>query len=381
MPIINLRLKNKNLHSYVIRKRTSLSTGRLPDNDIVIENDAVSGKHAIIIAKEDEYYIKDLNSTNGTFVNKKKINSHMLKDEDIITVGKHELVFKMTDEGGLERMDVPKLSNGTISRDKTSALDTMGHREIMAKNIYDSSKATLLIFKFKGKQIRKYVLKHDKQLTIGRLPDNDIVIENDAVSGKHAIIITKDDEYYIEDLNSTNGTFVNKKKINSHMLKDEDIITIGKHELVFCIYEKCTMEEILLPYDYGTTYSTDATMALDTSKIRKNAPQGINPNNSSAAKKNNGAFLSFIKGGQGNVLIEDKGIKIGKDPDSDILLKGFMVGRTTVIISNTGGGYYLSYRGDSKKARVNGKIINNITQLSDSDAIEIGSIKLMFHKP
>ena len=212
MPTINLRLKNKNLHSYLIRKRTSLSIGRLPDNDIVIENDAVSGKHAVIITKDDEYYIEDLNSTNGTFVNKKKINSHMLKDEDIITVGKHELVFKLTDEGGLERMDVPKLSNGTISRDKTSALDTMGHREIMAKNIYDSSKATLLIFKFKGKQIRKYVLKHDKQLMIVMLPDNDIVIENDAVSGKHAIIIIKDDEYYIEDLNSTNGIFVNKKR-------------------------------------------------------------------------------------------------------------------------------------------------------------------------
>lgn len=143
MPIINIRLKNKNLHSYLIRKRTSLSIGRFPDSDIVIDNDAVSGKHAIIIAKDDEYYIEDLKSTNGTFVNKKKINSHMLKDEDIITIGKHELVFKMTDEGGLERIDVPKLSNGIITRDKTSVLDTIGYREIMAKNKFNSSKATL----------------------------------------------------------------------------------------------------------------------------------------------------------------------------------------------------------------------------------------------
>jgi pSer/pThr/pTyr-binding forkhead associated (FHA) protein len=49
MPTISIRLKNKNLHSCLIRKRTSLSIGRLPDNDIVIENDAVSGKHAVII--------------------------------------------------------------------------------------------------------------------------------------------------------------------------------------------------------------------------------------------------------------------------------------------------------------------------------------------
>ena len=75
---------------------------------------------------------------------------------------------------------------------------------------------------------------------IGRLGGNDIVFENDAVSGRHAKIYAQDDEYCIQDLNSTNGTLVNKNQIKSHSLKDEDIIAIGKHELIYCQYETYT---------------------------------------------------------------------------------------------------------------------------------------------
>lgn len=361
MPKIINRFKNKELNRYFIKKGASLSIGRLPDNDIIIDNDAVSGKHAKIISKDDEYYIEDLKSTNGTFLNNKRVYSRKLTYEDTITIGKHELVFEMAEDSENKPADSPKLSTGMASRDKTSALDTMDYQKIKAKNIYGSNRATLLILKFKGKQLRKYILKHDKHLMIGRLSDNDIVIENEAVSGKHAKIISKDDEYYIDDLNSTNGTFVNKKKITSHMLKDEDIITIGKHELIFCLNEKCTLEETLLPYDYNTMYSTDATMALDVSKNR--------------------AYLSFLKGGQGDVIIGDGGIKIGRDSDSDIFLRGFMTGRSTVMILNSGDGYFLSCEKSKKKTKVNGTTIKGTIKLSNSDVIEIGSIKLIFHNP
>jgi pSer/pThr/pTyr-binding forkhead associated (FHA) protein len=379
MPTIHTRYKNKGLHEYSVRYGLSLSIGRLPDNDIVIDNDAVSGKHARIVSNGDEYYVEDLNSTNGTFVNNKRIRSRKLKDEDIIVIGKHDLIFEMTEDGYGNGIGSPEFSNGMTSRDKTSKLDSSEYKKMMAQNVYDANKATLLILKFKGQQIRKYILKPDKELMIGRLGGNDIVFENDAVSGRHAKIYAQDDEYFIQDLNSTNGTLVNKNQIKSHSLKDEDIIAIGKHELIYCQYETYTLEETLLPHDTGVDYSTDGTRAVNISKLKQSALQAGEASDGDMPHDDQGTFLSFVKGGEGDMLIENKGIKIGKDPDADILLKGFMVGNITVMITKTGTGYYLSYQGKKRGAKVNGKTVEGPTKLMDSDSIEIGSIKLVFH--
>ena len=74
---------------------------------------------------------------------------------------------------------------------------------------------------------------NQERLTIGRKPDNDIPIDNLAVSGKHALIITILDDSFLEDLGSTNGTYVNGKLVKKHVLKDGDVIAIGKHELKY----------------------------------------------------------------------------------------------------------------------------------------------------
>jgi len=76
-----------------------------------------------------------------------------------------------------------------------------------------------------------YDIKTD-QVTIGRKPDNDIQIDNLAVSGHHAAVRKVLNTYLIEDLKSTNGTFVNEKKIDKYELLDGDQVTIGKHCLV-----------------------------------------------------------------------------------------------------------------------------------------------------
>ena len=247
--------------------------GRRSSYEIVIDNAAVSETHARIFSKGDDFYIEDLGSTNGTFVNKKRVRSKRLQDEDVITGGKHELILDISESVRSSRLEAPESSGQIASRAKTSALATADYREIMEKNIYDPNRATLLILRFKGKQIRKYVLKSDKVLTVGRLEDNHIVIENDAVSGHHAQIVSRDKEYFVEDLDSTNGTFVNEKPVNTHRLKDEDIVTIGKHELVFCEYEPYTMEETMLPNTLGQAYSTPRTTALDISNFKKTLDQ------------------------------------------------------------------------------------------------------------
>ena len=87
-----------------------------------------------------------------------------------------------------------------------------------------------LEFSFNANRLGEFIL--DKEvMTIGRKDDNDICIENLAVSGHHAKLLTLFDDSFLEDLNSTNGTYVNGHAISKHPLKHGDVIVIGKHEL------------------------------------------------------------------------------------------------------------------------------------------------------
>ncbi|HEX6995187.1 MAG TPA: FHA domain-containing protein [Gammaproteobacteria bacterium] len=70
-----------------------------------------------------------------------------------------------------------------------------------------------------------------ERYTVGRLPDNDIRIDNAAVSGHHSLLINILNDSFLEDLNSTNGTYVNGKLIKKHALQHGDIITVGHHQL------------------------------------------------------------------------------------------------------------------------------------------------------
>ncbi len=81
--------------------------------------------------------------------------------------------------------------------------------------------------------VLKEVSLNKERTTLGRKPHNDIQVDNLAVSGEHAAIITILNDSFIEDLNSTNGTLVNGKPIKKHFLQNNDVIEIGKHKLKY----------------------------------------------------------------------------------------------------------------------------------------------------
>src|SRR5215467_15999929 len=87
-----------------------------------------------------------------------------------------------------------------------------------------------LVLTLDGQELAQYELEKERY-TIGRLADNDIHIDNMAVSGHHALIINILKDSFLEDLNSTNGTYVNGKLVKKHALQEADVITVGHHQL------------------------------------------------------------------------------------------------------------------------------------------------------
>jgi predicted component of type VI protein secretion system len=102
-----------------------------------------------------------------------------------------------------------------------------------------------LVLSLDGVVIKEVQLTKDKT-TLGRRPYNDIVIDNLAVSGEHAVLQMIGAEVFIEDLNSTNGTYINGKAIKKQQLRANDVIEIGKYKVKFLADEHQDYEKTMI---------------------------------------------------------------------------------------------------------------------------------------
>ncbi len=232
----------------------------------------------------------------------------------------------------------------------------------------------ILTLKFKkdSKEISRYKAEKGHTLTIGRLSDNDIVIENLAVSGHHAKIGWETKGFLLTDLQSKNGTFVNEELIKSaHWLKHGDVITIGKHILVFAYAPG-------EPAPEDSEDTLNETMMMDTGDYRKMLEKNILKPSPIAVDKEPLGMLSFLAGGEGEVELSKKLTRIGKNASSDIVLSGLTIGQTAATISKRPDGYSLSYVGGLSKPKVNGESVKESVRLKEFDIIEIGSVKMQF---
>jgi pSer/pThr/pTyr-binding forkhead associated (FHA) protein len=136
-----------------------------------------------------------------------------------------------------------------------------------------------LILSLDSQVLAEYNMNKERY-TIGRLPDNDVRIDNAAVSGHHALIINILNDSFLEDLNSTNGTYVNGKLIKKHALQHGDVITVGHHQLRFVDNQAAENE----PDEFEKTMVITPSAALeDRIRAVKPAPEPMRPAASAAA--------------------------------------------------------------------------------------------------
>ncbi len=233
----------------------------------------------------------------------------------------------------------------------------------------------ILQLQFKDKVLQKFRLESGKTLSIGRRESNDIVIENVSVSGKHAKVDSIRNGFRLMDLNSTNGTFINDKMITTHVLEHGDIISIGKHRLVFGYVkgekrpEKATKSE--------EENWSEQTMVLDTEEHREMLAKTASDMSTKLSTSKLG-ILSYLSGGEGEIKLNRKLIKIGKDASNEIVVSGFTMGKVAATISKMPNGYQLSYVGGMSKPKVNDISVKESVNLEEFDTIEIGSLKFKF---
>ncbi len=227
----------------------------------------------------------------------------------------------------------------------------------------------ILVF---NKQVIKDYPFAKENMTIGRAEENDIVIDNLAVSAYHSRIDKAGDAYILTDLQSTNGTFVNDKKIVSHKLRHKDKITIGKHLLFFAL-SKAEQAK-------AKDGELDQTMLLDTARQKELLErQAERKGVAQLSKKERVGVVSFIDGSdQADIQLTKKLTKIGKAETSEIRLGGLFMAPTAATISRRPNGYAITSTGGTK-VKVNNQPLQESQILSDFDTIEIGSYKFQFY--
>jgi pSer/pThr/pTyr-binding forkhead associated (FHA) protein len=119
-------------------------------------------------------------------------------------------------------------STATYRIDETGELVPVELEEVVAQG----GGAALVVRAGGGRVGESFPLDHDR-MTIGRRPDSDVFLDDVTVSRDHALIVRRGDEFHLDDLGSLNGTYVNRRRIESHHLADSDELQVGKYKLTF----------------------------------------------------------------------------------------------------------------------------------------------------
>ena len=248
-----------------------------------------------------------------------------------------------------------------------------------------------LILSLEGSVIREVPLDKER-IMIGRKPSNEIQIENLAVSGEHACIVTILNDSFLEDMGSTNGTLVNGNPIKKHILQNNDVIEIGKYKLKYIAeapahapaedFEK-TM--ILRPAKAAPKPATEPAPAPKPAMApaAPAAPKPAQPASAPAAAAAAVTAATAAKPGEPHMLAAVQiltGPSAGRELD---LVKNLTTlgkpGLQVAVITRRPQGYFITHVEGAKFPIINGKMIDAQAQpLHDHDVIELAGVKMEF---
>lgn len=251
-----------------------------------------------------------------------------------------------------------------------------------------------LILKFDDRVLDESAIG-PRGVKIGRLPDNTLVIDNPAVSGHHARVFREGGAVVLEDLESTNGTFVNERRVRRHTLRHGDVVLVGKHTITF---DETAQDEPDEVREAGPAVpDLGGTRVLDTehhktllakweqeAQAKSAAPSPPAAPLEPAAKTDRAAALA--KPGVLRVLagradrseyeLAAHTSLIGKSDTAVVRLKGWFKPKAAAAIARKGEGYAATPL--SGKLQINGQTVSGRRDLKDGDVLQVSGLTLEF---
>ena len=214
-----------------------------------------------------------------------------------------------------------------------------------------------LVVSLDGVVIKEVQITKDKT-TLGRRPYNDIVIDNLAVSGEHAVLQMVGADVFIEDLNSTNGTYINGKAVKKQLLAHNDTVEIGKYKIKFLVAD-------------GSDY--EATQILRPG-VQTQQPPGFQRASGFGGPSGFGALSSAASIKVLNGAAAGREVTLTK-----VVTTIGKPGVQVASITKRPTGYVFAHVEGSARPTVNGNpLVTETTQLRDGDVIELAGTQMQF---
>jgi len=217
--------------------REGISIGRAEENAVSLPTPGISRKHATIVVSGNNYFLSDLGSGNGTFLNGTRLTpneQNLLRHGDLISIENYNLSFNQIDE--MLASSFNEITDSDILEVKLlkRVLKAIDKEKVPSLEVLNGN--------FVGKKF--FVPDDATEITFGRDASAGFQIEEHVISRQHAKIVKVDKEIIIQDLNSKNGVFVNNRRVTEDAVHDGDRIALGTIVLIFRNPKEVSMDEI-----------------------------------------------------------------------------------------------------------------------------------------
>lgn len=346
--MLKLVFKNRELQDIKLDK-PRLTLGRDPSNDCVLNDEGVSGFHAEIQQENELFYVVDLGSSNGTFVNGSKVNGkQLLKAWDRLVLDKLEI----------EVVD-PDVRKPTLVRPAIQ-VDDLPSKDNNATTVRPALSDWAL--KAVNGPLKGKVFPVNGKLLVGREAPADILIAKNEISRKHAVLELRDNKLYVKDLGSANGTRINDSKINEAVLNVGDVVYFD--EVGFTVSgPEVQNKTAVRPAVQNKT-------AVRPAVTKTQVSHAIQPS------------LKVVSGNMAGRQFDlnKNNMTIGREESCEIFLDDPTVSGRHAVITVIDNDYSIRNLSQTNSLLINGNQVPHAS-LKHGDQIQLGKVTLQFEEP